>query len=510
MPLLERKFCNPILTNGNQMMILSHKLNTTLACVPVALSLTVMLSACGDDNAISKPDGLIQPVALHGIWEREGYGDVFVVDENGAETFQYTRFGCLKAESLDNQELNEGLLSDPQFSNDQSMVTVSPIDSPAFSIQLVRRESLPTFCLPENLLTTATPTETFEYVWHIFNDYYAFFNERNVDWGSLYAELQPYVNDDLSNDELIEVLEALLEPLDDGHVQLNTGDDTYSFDEYRGANRVIVDSFEEQNEFDDIQEYANAVSSKYIEIRSSYLDTDTEKSAGGEDEDAVIWGTIGDKVGYLRVARMEELANNEDSVEANLAAINDIMENVLSDLQSTNALIIDVRTNGGGEDAISLAIASYFTDQQRLAVSKYARSYKGDTVPVVAYLESTSETTYTNPITVIFSPDTASAAEIFIMAMSAIPYVTLVGENSNGIHSDILSKSLPNGWEIGLSNEVYIDHLGVNHEVTGVPPEVQAPTFSLAGIADGIDPAINAALEALGYTELAHNPLQIN
>ena len=63
----------------------------------------------------------------------------------------------------------------------------------------------------------------------------------------------------------------------------------------------------------------------------------------------------------------------------------------------------------------------------------------------------------------IGSPDTASATEIFYMTMSTLPYVTLVGENSNVIYSDILSKSLPNGWEIRLSNEVHTDYLGVDH-----------------------------------------------
>ena len=443
-------------------MILSRKPNTIGKYFPIALGLSFILSACSGDS--SKPEALSQPSALHGIWEKVGYGDVLVVDENGAEYFQYTRLGCLKADSLDNAEVSQNF-NEPQLSDDQSMLTVNPVDSPAFSVQLKRLDALPTSCLPENLLTVTTPTATFEYVWHTFNDYYAFFNERGVDWDEQYAEIKPYVNDELSNDELIEVLEALLEPLDDGHIGLDTGDDSYSFDEYRGANQVIFDSFQGQTEYDDIQDYANALLSKYKEIISSYLDT--EKSAGGEDSNVVTWGMIGQQVGYLRVSRMYNITSDEDSTEANLTAIHSIMKVAINDLQDTSALIIDVRVNGGGDDAISLAIASYFADQKRLAVAKYARSYNGDTDPIELYLEPANENTYTNPIAVIGSPNTASAAEIFLMTMSALPYVTLVGENSQGIHSDILSKTLPNGWEIGLSNEVYTDYLGVNHEVTG-------------------------------------------
>jgi C-terminal processing protease CtpA/Prc len=173
------------------------------------------------------------------------------------------------------------------------------------------------------------------------------------------------------------------------------------------------------------------------------------------------------------------------------------MTAIMVDLRSTNAMIIDVRVNHGGEDAFSLAIATYFTDQRRLAVSKFARSVFGATAQVEAYIEPANDTPYLNPVAVIGAPDTASAAEIFLMAMSSLPQTTLVGENSNGVLSDILSKTLPNGWEIGLSNEVYLDSVGVNHEVNGVPPTVTAPTFSLQAMEQGRDIAIDAALETL-------------
>jgi C-terminal processing protease CtpA/Prc len=72
-----------------------------------------------------------------------------------------------------------------------------------------------------------------------------------------------------------------------------------------------------------------------------------------------------------------------------------------------------------------------------------------------------------------------------------------VGEPTNGVLSDELGKSLPGGWEYSLSNEVYFDHLGENHEVTGLPPHVSAPVFDLEEIKRGRDPAIESALQLL-------------
>jgi C-terminal processing protease CtpA/Prc len=91
------------------------------------------------------------------------------------------------------------------------------------------------------------------------------------------------------------------------------------------------------------------------------------------------------------------------------------------------------------------------------------------------------------------------------MAMDVLPHVTLVGENSNGILSDVLNKALPNGWELGLSNEVYADHLGVVHEVTGVPPEVNAVALSLDDLSENRDDSIDASLDTLGFAGLARS-----
>ena len=83
--------------------------------------------------------------------------------------------------------------------------------------------------------------------------------------------------------------------------------------------------------------------------------------------------------------------------------------------------------------------------------------------------------------------------------MTALPNVTLVGENTHGIFSNILEKSLPNGDKFGLSNEVYTDFQGINYEGLGIPPDVEAATFSINAIEQNTDPAIIAALEILGF-----------
>ena len=436
---------------------------------------------------------------LRGIWERSGYGNVFVVDESGADVFQVTRVGCVESDGLNNNEIAD-TFSEPQLSADgTSLITKSKNNLP-FDTQFERLAALPASCEPDALVTDTTSTIGFDFLWNTFNDYYAFFNERSVDWDAQFAAIRPLVDDSLSEGELLEVYTALLEPLDDGHVLISDGEEIFSFEEERGVNRALLEGFEEQTEFADIQDFADSVGGQFVAIRSSYLDTGSSESAGGENGRRVSWGTINEEIGFLRVSRMEDITTNgDDSVDANVDAINTIMQRALTDLQDTRAMIIDVRSNPGGEDIIGLAIANYFTDETRLVASKSARNFAGMTDIVDAFISPASDTPYLNPVVVLVSSDTASAAEVFVLAMTALTNVTLVGENTNGIFSNILVKSLPNGDIFGLSNEVYTDFQGINYEGLGIPPDVDAATFSIEAIEQNTDPAINAALEILGF-----------
>ena len=479
-----------------------HKIHKTRLLLASTLALPVMLTACSSDSDSSteQQSSPSQAEALQGIWERTGYGDVLVVDETGADLFQYTRMGCVEADPLDNNEIAD-VFNEPELSPDSRSLTTKSIDNLPFDTQFERLAEIPTSCESGALITDSSPTATFDHLWNTFNDYYAFFAERSVDWDAQYAELRPLVDDDLSDDELIEIFEALLEPLDDGHVLLGGDDETFSFEEIRGANLAVLEAFDEQTEFDDIQDYANFLVSKFVAIRSSYLDEGSSDSAGGSTGRRVSWGIINQQVGYLRVAGMEGITSNGDeSVDANLDAINTIMQSALTDLQDTQAMIIDVRGNGGGEDAVGLAIANYFTDETRLVASKFVRSFSGEMDVVEAFISPANDSPYLSPVAVIAAADTASAAEVFVIAMNALPNVTLVGENTEGIFSNILSKFLPDGFEVGLSNEVYTDFQGMNYEVTGIPPDVEANTFSVEAIQEqNTDPAIDAALIALGF-----------
>ena len=84
--------------------------------------------------------------------------------------------------------------------------------------------------------------------------------------------------------------------------------------------------------------------------------------------------------------------------------------------------------------------------------------------------------------------------------MSQLPNVTIVGENSNGSFSDILTKKLPNGWSVNLSNERYYSADMVNYEGVGVPVDVEAKN-TLADFETYNDSVLTKALQLLKKKE---------
>jgi C-terminal processing protease CtpA/Prc len=90
-----------------------------------------------------------------------------------------------------------------------------------------------------------------------------------------------------------------------------------------------------------------------------------------------------------------------------------------------------------------------------------------------------------------------SAAETFTQALiNREPAVIRVGQNTQGVFSDVLGRRLPNGWRFGLPNERFVTN-GKSYDGPGIPPTIAVPVFSPSDLASGRDGAIEKALELL-------------
>ncbi|KZS38124.1 hypothetical protein AWE51_18950 [Aquimarina aggregata] len=346
-------------------------------------------------------------------------------------------------------------------------------------------------CLPDQISATKDPKVNFDHFWNIFNDYYAFFETRNVDW-SQYENLR----DQVTEDNLYDILEELVYLLEDSHVSIydeESGVEIQSGDpkllERLNAN-LSGDLFIENED-----DYATLENQKGTIILTEYLGGNFEIDENGN----ILWGLINDTIGYIVISTMEGYGTNFGN---ELSALNTVLDTIMNDLEASGVtkLILDIRFNDGGYDTVALNMASRFMDQERTLYFKKARLGDGFTENKSFSVAPKGNFQFTNDIVLLTSPATVSAAELFTLCLKDLPYVTIVGENTNGAFSTILEHVLPNGAEIGLSNEIYSDAQGVVYEVVGIGPENQenrVPFLSSLDFQEEKDSGIDRALELL-------------
>jgi len=357
-------------------------------------------------------------------------------------------------------------------------------------IRFVRLPNQNPSCLPDQVSNTDDPQINFDHFWNIFNDYYAFFETRNIDW-AIYENLR----DQITTENFYDTLEELAYVLDDGHVSIV--DD---------ANAIQIESgnptlFEQLN--------ANLSGELILENEDDFFDlgnqkiiTITEEYLGGnfeiDERENIIWGLIGD-VGYINILYMETYGTDFDN---EISTLNAVLDRMMNDINNSgiSKLIIDIRFNSGGYDTVALDMVSRFINQERISYFKKARLGDSFTENSSFYVAPKGNFQFTDDIILLTSPYTISAAELFALCLKDLPYVSIVGENTSGAFSTILTHVLPNGAEIGLSNEIYSDAQGDVFEVVGIGPENQenrVPFLSTQDFQEEKDSGIERALEIL-------------
>lgn len=469
--------------------------------------ITLSLSGCNDSD--HNDDYYITGDAkdYYGTWEQVGYGNVWVIDSKGAQRFQHTRQTCTQLPFLSNAELEAfpvgQSLIDKKIKVNKQSFSALPLTDASFRRYFTRMDKLPAKCQADQLITTATPTQQFEIFWHSFNDYYAFFDKRGVDWQQQYTTYQPMINDAMSQEALFSVFSDMLAPIDDGHIALSAGGERgFSPEQPAQLTKDLQYGFQQQSEISTFEEYEARTHFAIRQVQASYLRD--LKQAGGPDaapQKVTSWGKINGDIGFIQVDRMVGISNTLPGpginfVEEDLAAIKEIMALAVTDFKDVKALVIDVRSNEGGLDNVALAIANHFARERKQVLTKYTNNWQGRTRNVHAYLNPTSQQLHV-PIAVLSSDLTASAAEVFLLAMRSIPEVTIIGERSDGVFSISMDKQLLNDMEVSLSNEIWLDHQEQNYEVSGVPVDIAVTAFDLDGFGNGKDTALEAAIDHL-------------
>lgn len=439
------------------------------------MTATFLLSCgAGVQGIEAKKVKLASQTDLHGIWQSEGYGYVVETDSKNVTLYDVTDRVCVR--STEKAEQIKHYLQDtpPDVSPDkQTALFRTTLEDYAISLQ--RISNLPAVC---DKLTPNTPQENFEAFVSYFETHYAFFDLYNVDWASAVAEKRPLVSDDTSDADLFAIMKDLMQPMKDGHLSLSATIDGEK--KIYGPNRgIITDTLSQRAKAEgtDRKRKSDAFLKKY------WLEGVGEKILNGGGELAagffIQYGMPAEDIAYIGFLTVAGFGNGDLLNERrDLAALDKIMDKALAkfDKAGAKAVIIDLSTNLGGYDFISRKIAGRFADKKRFIYSKYAAD-RLNAEPHKQYVEPYSITGFTGPVYVLTSNATVSGGEILTMALRVLPNATHAGQATRGALSDVLDKSLPNGWKLSLSNEVYTDADGKKWEGRGIKPDLPITVF---------------------------------
>lgn len=141
----------------------------------------------------------------------------------------------------------------------------------------------------------------------------------------------------------------------------------------------------------------------------------------------------------------------------------------------TDALIFDIRQNGGGQPSMVTMIASYLFDQPTHLIDIYNRKEDKTTQNwTLSYLPGARLTK--QPVFVLTSKRTFSGAEEFAFDLKNQKRATIVGETTGGGAHPVSGHPVADYFEIGVPFAKSLDPVTkTNWEGTGVAPDVSVP-----------------------------------
>ena len=300
----------------------------------------------------------------------------------------------------------------------------------------------------------------FDALWTILDEHYCFFDEKDIDWNEVGQRYRARLVPGITQQELFALCAEMIDELEDGHTNLISPFDISYYDQWWT---------------DYPQDFDIRV------LQEHYLGFDYKVSSG------IYYKIMPNNIGYIYYPSFSSTIG-----EGNL-------DWILADLAVCDALIIDIRDNGGGQLTNIETFLRRFIHEPTLA--GYIRHKTGpghgqfsEPYPFYYYPAEAGRMTWHKPIALLINRSCFSAANNFAAIMKSLPNVSLIGSRTGGGGGMPFSAELPNGWGIRFSACPITDSLDRQIE-TGVDPTEGCEVHSLPqDFVLGIDPILDFAL----------------
>lgn len=294
------------------------------------------------------------------------------------------------------------------------------------------------------------PEKNYEFMWKTLDANYALFAAKHIDWQAVYNIYRPLVNAQTTDDGLFSIMSRTLGHLNDNHVRLTSATPQRFF-----STGFLYDYFGAEG----LENFRAMMRVRPAPAR--YFKAPLTESANR----IFARGWLAEGIGYIHFNAFDDAAGSAKAIDQ-----------ILEEFKEAKALVVDVRRNGGGDDQIGKLLAGRFADRKRLYMTTMDRNGPRHTdydPPRHFFAEPQGPRQFTKTVILLTNRLSISAAENFALAMRILPHVTLLGDFTSGCFADNYNVTLPNGWNVSLSKNLFLDYRGFCWEGIGVPPDLK-------------------------------------
>lgn len=306
----------------------------------------------------------------------------------------------------------------------------------------------------------------------IIDRHYCFLTDKGIDWQEAVERHRKDLNEESTQLDLFFVCAALLDELQDGHVNLSS---KFAVSYYRNWWSDYPQDFNLRT----LEEY--------------YLNFDWLSTSG------IIYKQLPGEIAYIYYPSFSSTVNDLS------------LDYILALLANSRGLIIDIRDNGGGALTNINTFVSRFIPEEMVGAYIQHKTGPGhddfsEPYPVTYEPAPAGRVTWTRDIVVLTNRSCFSAANSFVAVMKELPNVRIVGAKTGGGGGLPFNSELPIGWSIRFSACPLLDAHGNSIE-EGIDPspgcEVHASEEELA---EGKDAILDFAIDLLKDNPLPFPP----
>lgn len=352
-------------------------------------------------------------------------------------------------------------------------------------------------------VTEFSAIQTFDEFWQLFDRHYPLMHRKDIDWEVVYQDYQQQITSATTHQELATMF---------GEIVQNTIKDGHTSAQYKQQEFAYEPAMTEQQQ-NTIAMLANTdglINYESTSVSNPYISYGRLKSDSN--------------IGYIKSKVFEPSTENESE----FTLFKQIVDSALLELQDTQGIIIDIRTNGGGSGELAYYFAGRFATNAPVEVVRmryktttgstvsalsdwvtdefagYAdnRAEGGFIAPTDTFLNqfnASGDFQYANKVALLTSKESASAAEFFTVVLKTQSQVQSFGDNTFGIFagSEMVRLNSDKDWTIRISvHDVEVKYNEVFQSFEGIGIPVDNPIYpTQAQISAGQDMHIEAAID---------------